>query len=133
MGHHHSGLRAIIAQVGEMYAHRMRPTYRLLLGGGALAAVALAACQPATPVAEKKPRRKSFEESSSWQPSAPAAAPAAAPPAANGTTDAQAQQVQQSWGAARQATTDAERQRLAGEALKQTRAMADQPSSPPQH
>lgn len=91
-------------------------------------AVLLSACQPAAPpVAEKKPRRRSFAESSAWKP----AAPAAAQPAA-GTTDAQAQKVQSTWEQARQATSDAERQRLAGEALKQTRAMAEQPAPSPQ-
>lgn len=105
----------------------MRPFPRLLLGVVA-AAVLLGACQPATPVAEvKKPKRRSFEESSSWQPST---APAPASGGAAGSTDAQARQVQQTWDQARQATTDAERQRLANEALKQTRAMAEpQPSA----
>ena len=96
---------------------------RLLLASGA-AAVFLAACQPATPAAEvKKPRRRSFEESNAWHPST---APA---PASASNTDAQARQVQQTWEQAHQATTDAERIRLASEALKQTRAMAEpQPS-----
>ncbi len=90
-------------------------------------AVSLSACQSPPPVAETKPKRKSFEESNAWQPSAPAAAPAASS-SGSANTDAQAQQVQQSWEQARQATSDAERQRAAGEALKQTRAMAEQPS-----
>jgi hypothetical protein len=103
-------------------SRRMRRFARVLLGGTA-AMVFLAACQPAAPAAEvKKPRRRSFEESNAWHP-----APAAAPASSN-NTDAQARQVQQTWDQARQATTDAERQRLANEALKQTRAMAEQPS-----
>ena len=104
---------------------RMRRFARLLLGGTA-AVVFLAACQPAAPAAEvKKPRRRSFEESNAWHP-APAAAPASA---SSNNTDAQARQVQQTWDQAHQATTDAERIRLANEALKQTRAMAEpQPS-----
>ena len=90
-------------------------------------AVLLGACQPAAPpVAEKKSRRRSFEESSAWKPAAPAAQPGA------GSTDAQAQKVQSTWEQARQATSDAERQRLAGEALEQTRAMAEQPAPSPQ-
>ena len=119
-----------------MYADRVnrmpvaiRCFTRVLLGGVA-AAVLLAACQPAAPVAEvKKPKRRSFEESNSWHPSAPAAAPASGGAGGGSNTDAQARQVQQTWDQARQATTDAERQRLANEALKQTRAMAEpQPS-----
>ena len=103
----------------------MRRHARLLLGG-ITTAVLLAACQPAAPVAEtRKPKRRSFEESGAWHPAAPAAAPA------SGTsTDAQARQVQQTWDQARQATTDAERQRLANEALKQTRAMAEPQPQP---
>lgn len=91
-----------------------------------MAAVFLAACQPAAPVAEtKKPRRRSFEESSTWHPSTSSAAPAS-----GNNTDAQARQVQQTWDQARQATNDADRQRLANEALKQTQAMAEpQPSA----
>jgi hypothetical protein len=100
-----------------------------VLLGSVAAAVLLAACQPAAPAAEvRKPKRRSFEESNAWRPSAPAAAPAA-----GGNTDAQARQVQQTWDQARQATTDAERQRLANEALKQTRAMAEPQPSGQQH
>ena len=104
------------------------PASRLPLALAVAAAVLMGACQPAAPpVAEKKPRRRSFEESSAWR---PAAAPAA-PQSGTAATDAQAKQVQSTWEQARQATTDAERQRLAGEALKQTRAMAEQPASSP--
>ena len=111
-----------------MYAFAMRLPARLLLGV-VLACTAVAACKPAAPVAEQK-KRRSFEDS--WQPSAPAAAaPAAVAPSGNAAVDAQAQQVQQSWEQARQTTDEAERQRLAGEALKQTRSMADQPSAQP--
>ena len=113
-----------------MTMRRSARSARVMLGGMA-ALVLLAACQPATPSAEvKKPRRRSFEESNAWRPAAPAAAPASG--GAGGNTDAQARRVQQTWDQARQATTDAERQRLANEALKQTRAMAEpQPSGHP--
>jgi hypothetical protein len=104
----------------------MRPSGRLVLAVLA-AAAALAACQSPPPVAETKPKRKSFEESNAWQPSTATASTSTS--SGSATTDAQAQQVQQSWDQARQATSDAERQRAAGEALKQTRAMAEQPSS----
>lgn len=100
----------------------------VLLGFSA-AAIVLAACQPAAPAAEvRKPKRRSFEESNAWRPStAPAAGSSAS---SGGNVDAQARQVQQTWDQARQATTDAERQRLANEALQQTRAMAEpQPSA----
>ena len=103
----------------------MRRLARLPLAA-VLASVLAGACQPAAPVVEQKPRRRSFEESAAWK---PAAAPAS-PQAAAGSTDAQAKQVQGTWEQARQATNDADRQRLAGEALQQTRAMAEQPSSP---
>ena len=105
----------------------MRRFTRALLAGTAMA-VLLVACQSPPPVAETKPKRKSFEESTAWQPPAPAAAPASGSPSGSGNVAAQARQVQQSWEQARQATNDAERQRAAGEALEQTRAMADQPS-----
>jgi hypothetical protein len=103
----------------------VRPASRLALALAGVAAFLTSACTPAAPpVAEKKPRRRSFEESSAYRPSAPAA-----PQSGTASTDAQAKQVQSTWEQARQATSDAERQRLAGEALKQTRAMAEpQPS-----
>jgi hypothetical protein len=104
----------------------MRRFARLLLAG-TVATVLLAACQSPPPVAETKPKRKSFEDANAWQPSS-APAPAAVSSSGNANVDAQARQVQQSWEQARQATSDAERQRAAGEALKQTRAMAEQPS-----
>jgi len=101
----------------------LRRFTRVLLGSVA-AAVLLAACQPAAPAAEvRKPKRRSFEESNAWRPSAPATAPAA-----GGNSDAQARQVQQTWEQARQAKNDADRQRLANQALEQTRSMAEQPS-----
>jgi len=105
----------------------MRPVARLPLAFAVLAAVLAAACQPAAPPVAEKKKRRSFEDSSGWQ---PAAAPAAPQGGAAGT-DAQAKQVQSTWDQARQATSDAERQRLAGEALKQTRAMAEPTASPP--
>ena len=103
----------------------MRPSGRLLLAA-TVVAVSLSACQSPPPVAETKPKRKSFEDSNAWQPSTATAPAATSSGSAN--VDAQARQVQQSWEQARQATSDAERQRAAGEALKQTRAMAEQPS-----
>jgi hypothetical protein len=106
----------------------MRPISRLLVCG-AVAAVALVACKPAAPVAEQKPRRKSFEESGGWQPSAPAQAPAGS--SGTGSVQQQAGQVQSTWDQARQTNDEAERQRLANQALQQTRSMADQPSSTP--
>ena len=104
----------------------MRPYGRLLLTA-TVVAVSLAACQSPPPVAETKPKRKSFEESNAWQPSTSTSTAPAAASSGNANVDAQARQVQQSWEQARQATSDAERQRAAGEALKQTRAMAEQP------
>jgi YD repeat-containing protein len=103
----------------------VRPASHLPLALAVAAAVLAAACTPAAPpVAEKKPRRRSFEESSAYRAPAPAA-----PQSGTASTDAQAKQVQQTWDQARQATSDAERERLAGEALKQSRAMAEpQPS-----
>jgi hypothetical protein len=101
----------------------MRLSPRLLLGG-VLTAIALGACQPAAPVAETKPQRKSFEDSSSYQ--------APAEPAAAGDTQQQADQVQQGWEQVRQTPDEAERQRQAGETLKQTRAMAEEPAPTPQ-
>lgn len=112
-------------------AHALRHLPRVLLAG-TVAVVLLAACQPAAPAAEvRKPKRRSFEESSAWRPSAPPAAPANNTGATlNDNLNNQARQVQQTWDQARQATTDAERQRLANEALRQTRAMAEpQPSA----
>jgi hypothetical protein len=104
--------------------HARRRFSRLLLGGVG-AAVLLAACQQAPPPAVKKPRR-SFEESGSWRPSS---SPRSSPAGGAGTsTDARARQVQQTWEQARQANNDAERQRLANEALEQTQSMAEQPS-----
>jgi hypothetical protein len=88
-----------------------------------LVATLLCACQPAAPVAETKPRRKSFEEASTYR--------VPAQPAAADNTQQQASQTKQTWDQARQATDDAERQRLAGEALKQTRSMAEEPAATP--
>lgn len=103
----------------------MRPYVRFLLAAPVLALL-FCSCQSPPPVAETKPKRKSFEESNAWQPST-ATAPASTS-SASANVDAQARQVQQSWEQARQATNDAERQRAAGQALQQTRAMAEQPS-----
>ncbi|HEV8631949.1 MAG TPA: hypothetical protein VGV61_16655 [Thermoanaerobaculia bacterium] len=104
----------------------MRSTFRLPrwpLALGVLAAFLLVACQQAAPAAAPQQKRKSFEDSGEWH---PAAAPAAAP-AASGDVNAQARQVQRTWDKARQAPNEAEAQRQASEALKQTQQMADQP------
>lgn len=92
-----------------------------------LATLALAGCQAPPEAADQGPRRKSFEEAQSWQPSAP---PAAASPAAGETYEQQADRAREQWDRARQATDDAERQRLAGEALRETRALADGTPAP---
>jgi hypothetical protein len=114
--------------VREMHPARRRLA-RLLLGVIA-GATLFAACRQAPPPEASKPRRHSFEESTAWKPSSPRSAPAGGAAGGNpgGSVDAQAQQVQQTWEQARQANSDAERQRLANEALKQTRSMAEQPS-----
>lgn len=104
-----------------MYADPMRPTPRLLLGG-VLVATVLAACQPAAPVAESKPRRKSFEDSSSYQPPAE--------PAPADRTQEQAAQVNKTWEQVHQTSNEAERQRLANEALRQTQSMAEPAPTP---
>jgi hypothetical protein len=89
----------------------------------ALAAALVASACAAPPVAEEKPKRKSFEESSEWRPSSPD--PGAA---GDGGTDARAEAIEQKWDQVRQSSDEAERQRLANEALRETRALADQPS-----
>jgi hypothetical protein len=111
-----------------MYAFRvgLRIAPLLLIGAGAACAFALAACQPAAPPPVKKARR-SFEESSAWKPSR-STAPAGGAASSGSNVDAQARQVQQTWEQAKQANNDADRQRLANEALKQTQSMAEQPS-----
>jgi len=103
---------------------------RLLLGVVA-GATLFAACQQAAPPEVTKPRRRSFEEAGNWRPTAPAAAPAAGGAGSSGgSVDAQARQVQTTWEQARHAKGDAERQRLANEALEKTRSMAEPPSGP---
>jgi hypothetical protein len=83
-----------------------------------LAAALLAwSCSSPPPVAEEKPKRKSFEESAQWQ--APAGTPAG--------YDAQARAIEQKWEQVKQTEDEAERRRLANEALRETRALADQP------
>ena len=76
-------------------------------------------CSSPPPVAEEKPKRKSFEEGAAWQ------APAAAGTPAGYETQARA--IEQKWEQVRQTDDAAERQRLANEALRETRALADQP------
>jgi hypothetical protein len=96
----------------------------------ALVAALAAACQAPQPAAEEQPKRKSFAEANEWQPSAPSAAAGGA--RSSGTTtqqvDEQAHRVNEKWEQVRQTDDAAERQRLANEALRETRAMADQPS-----
>jgi len=128
---------AIFAQFppfGTMYADRVKKMpiamrrFACVVLGVVGAAVLLGACQQAPPVVEVKKKRRSFEDSNAWRPAAPATAPASGG-AGGSNTDAQARQVQQTWDQARQATTDAERQRLANEALNKTQEMAEpQPS-----
>jgi hypothetical protein len=89
----------------------------------ALAAALAAACTAPPPVAEEKPKRKSFEEGAEWRPTSPD--PGAA---ATGGTDARAQAIEQKWDQVRQSGDEAERRRLANEALRETRALADEPS-----
>ena len=76
-------------------------------------------CSAPPPVTEEKPKRKSFEESAQWQP----------PPAAGtpGGHEAQARAIEQKWERVKQTDDEAERLRLANEALRETRALADQP------
>jgi hypothetical protein len=102
----------------------MRSRSRLLLGGLALASL-LGACQPAAPPVAEKPKRHSFEDSNNWQPSSNAASASS-----SASTQQQAQQVQQTWDKARATNDEAERQRLANEALNQTRQMAEPAASP---
>jgi hypothetical protein len=89
-----------------------------------LATSLLAACQKPAPVAAAKPKRHSFQDSSSYQPvtSAPATGGSTA------DTNAQAAQVKQTWEQAHQAGNEAEAQQRASEALKQTQQMADSPA-----
>jgi hypothetical protein len=90
-----------------------------------LAAAGLLACQP-EPVAETKPKRKSFEEPG-YQ---PATASSSRDSASSGyeRTQEQAEQVRDQWDRAKSASTDAEREAAANEALRQTQEMADQAS-----
>jgi hypothetical protein len=121
-------MRRIISRIGA-FASRGRAGCAMLRGMrlpalallGLVAALA-GACQSPPPV-EEKPKRRSFAEDSQWQ---PPAAPARTDPATS--IDAQAQQVNDKWEQVRQTSDEAERQRLANEALRDTRAMADQPS-----
>ena len=103
-----------------------RPLLARLLVSGLLVGTAVAACKPAAPVAETKPRRKSNEEAQAWQPSTASNVSSSG----NATVDAQAKGVQDSWEQARNAKDDAERQRLANEALRRQREMAEPSSSP---
>jgi hypothetical protein len=83
-----------------------------------LAALLGGSCSSPPPVVEESPKRKSFEESADWQ------APAAGTPAGY---EAQARAIEQKWERVKQSEDEAERQRLANEALRETRALADQP------
>ena len=94
---------------------------RRRLAGCLLAAGLLAgACGAPPPVAEEKPKRKSFEEANAWTPSSG--------PAAGSDSTADARAVEDKWEQVRQTSDPAERQRLANEALRDTRALADAPA-----
>ena len=93
----------------------------------ALAAALAAACAAPPPAAEEKPRRKSFEEGAEWRPASPDPGPDQGAAGAGGT-EARAEAIEQKWEQVRQSGDEAERQRLANEALRETRALADQPS-----
>lgn len=75
-------------------------------------------CSSPPPVTEEKPKRRSFEESAEWQ------APAAATPAGY---EEQARAIRKKWEQVKQTEDEAERQRLANEALSETRALAEAP------
>ena len=100
------------------------------LGCSALA-LAVAACQKPAPAAAVQPKRKSFEDSGSWQPvqSAPAAAPVGGSNGA-GTTP---QNIQQSWQQAHDAQGDAAKMQAANDALNKTQALADQSNASTPH
>ena len=95
----------------------MRP--ERFASAGLAAALLGWSCSSPPPAAEQEPKRKSFEESAEWQ----------APPAADtpGGYQAQAQAIEQKWERVKQTDDEAERQRLANEALRETRALADPP------
>ena len=90
-----------------------------IVGPGLLAALLGWSCSSPPPVTEGKPKRKSFEESAQWQAPATAGTPA--------DFEAQARAIEQKWEQVKQTDDEAERQRLANEALRETRALADQP------
>lgn len=104
----------------------MRLPARLLFGG-VLVGTALAACQPAEPPVAEKPKRKSFEDSSGYSSSAASSSGAPSSP----SVEQQASEVQQKWQQVRESTDEAERMRLANEALQQTQQMAEPAPSPP--
>lgn len=86
-----------------------------------LAAALLGWSCSSPPVTEEKPKRRSFEESAEWQ------APAAATPAAY---EEQARAIRKKWEQVKQTEDEAERRRLANEALSETRALAEAPPPP---
>jgi hypothetical protein len=88
------------------------------------AALGLMACQP-EPVAETKPKRKSFEEPG-YQPVSAASSQDAGSQSSYQRTEDQAAAVREQWDRAKAAGSDAERERAATEALRQTQEMADQ-------
>jgi hypothetical protein len=109
----------------------MRTSARGLAVGCCLLALALGACQKPAPQAAA-PKRHSFEDGNTWQPSAPvAAAPVAAPAGApsGGNVGSTPQSIQQGWQQVEQAKGDAAKQQAAGEMLNRTQAMADQPAA----
>jgi len=90
-----------------------------ITAAGLAAALLGWSCSSPPPVAEEKPKRKSFEESAQWQAPAAAGTPAG--------YEAQARAIEQKWEQVRQTEDEAERRRLANEALRETRALADEP------
>jgi hypothetical protein len=96
-----------------------------LSGVVVVAAVALLGCQ-AEPVAETKPKRKSFEDPGYQPVSASSSSGSDASGSGYERTQDQAAQVREQWDRAKSASTDAEREAAANEALRQTQEMADQ-------
>ena len=95
------------------------PARRVASSGLALALLAWS-CSSPPPVAEEKPKRKSWEDQSQWTPSSGTSA--------DPSVDERARAIEDKWEQVRQTSDAAERERLANEALQETRALADQPS-----
>jgi hypothetical protein len=104
----------------------MRPSLRVLVGA-AVVAVSVAGCQQAAPPeATESSGRRSFADDD-WDASAVGDD---APAAGRADADAQARDIEKGWAQAREATSDAERQRQAGEMLRRSRELADQKPPP---